>query len=209
MDNYKQMEETFNTMSDKELLEFLKDEQSNIDENLRYIAMAVAKKRGLLKFKNDQLDDISIIYDSMRMLSDEKIIKQFTNNELILTTHRIRYVTTKWRRIHFISIMLEELSTCSILYKSNILLLIIGIIIAGVLLISGLILSDKNFSFSSLIVIITFLVIYFSSKEKNVRFSSAGESIEVSVSSISIEMIQQFIDDVESAKNSRYLLMKM
>ena len=144
----------------------------------------------------------------MNKMKDEKIIMESDNTELTLTTHRIRHDTKVLGKANVTSIMLEELCSCSLKYKSNVILLILGILIGGVLIIGSLVSGDESTIAPGVILALIFLGAYFFSKKKILSFSSGGDTINLPVSNISLESAKNFIDEIETAKNDRYLLIK-
>lgn len=144
----------------------------------------------------------------MNMLKDEKVVIESDNNILTLTTHRIRYETKIWGKAHVTSIMLDELCSCSLRYKSSIILLIIGIVFGGALVIGGLASGESGSVGPGFIIGIIFIAAYFLTRKISLSFRSGGDSINVSLNNMSFENAKKFIDEVETVKNTRYLILK-
>jgi len=138
------------------------------------------------------------------------VISQSDNNEFTLTTHRIRQETKKWGKASLTSIMLEELCSCSLKYKRNIIALIIAGIIGGIFLISGIIEGSGDSIFFGLIALAIGFVFDNFTKKTVISFASNNGNINLlMVNSIvkDAEKIEakKIIDKVEAAKNERYL----
>ncbi len=143
----------------------------------------------------------------MKMLKDEKILKELKNKELFLTTHRIRNKTIDVGKEDVTSIMLEELCSCSFKYRVKIILLILGIFLdaTGIYLYTAVSSSNDLVPWCIILGII-FIAAYFFSKKKILSFKSAGDSISLYVPDLNLESAIKFIDEVETAKNDRLLL---
>lgn len=126
--------------------------------------------------------------DSKYLLENEELITQSDNNELTLTTLRIRHQTSAFGKANVSSIMLEKISSVEIKYKSKLWFLIIGIITTPVII--GIIL----------------IILYYSSRKHCIVITSdAGTSINVETKWLKHDAILDFINKVEIAKNNRYL----
>ena len=136
------------------------------------------------------------------MLENEKIIIESDTNEFILTTHRVRQEIKYRGNKQMKSILLEELDSCSIKYKSNITFLIIGIVIA----LLGIFSSGAIDGGPVIGIIIggIFGAIYYFTRSIVISLPSTKEIILINAKGVGFEKSKELIDSVEEAKNSRY-----
>lgn len=131
----------------------------------------------------------------MKMLDDEKTILESNNNQLVLTTHRVRFdgkSTTGETKI--VSIMLDELCSCELTVKSYfILLLLAAISIIYAFTANGALLTG-------ILGAILFGAAFWFTRKQTLSLSSAAASIDVIVKGMNITEIREFIDSVESTK---------
>ena len=148
----------------------------------------------------------------MNLLHDEKILREMretSSKNLTLTTHRLRFQTETFGNSQIKSIMLEELASCSLVKKTQPLLLVL----AGLCFLIGLVFSrgvarsnSSYFIVISLIIAGVLVLIYFFNQQQIIAFASAGTTICVNVQGMNSEDTKMFIDEVEEAKNARYLI---
>ncbi|KAB1064735.1 hypothetical protein [Salibacter halophilus] len=119
----------------------------------------------------------------MEGLDNEKLITESNNKQIRLTTHRLRYHETPKRNSNFTSIMLDKISSIELTYyKSNVWLLIIGIITIPVLI--GIVL----------------IIIYYKSKRHVVSITpDGGKPIIFETKGMKRNFLESFIDKVEAA----------
>jgi hypothetical protein len=141
----------------------------------------------------------------MTYLLGEKILMESDNKTLVLTTHRVRYDAIGkgkgWAdRAELISIMLEEVASCAITrisYPFLLWLALLGLALAilaqdraliglaiAILSAGGYILSRR------LVLLIT---------------SSGGGQIQINIGGMSLQAVRDFVDEIEKAKNQRFL----
>lgn len=75
----------------------------------------------------------------IKLLEQEEIISESQNGNCVLTNFRIQYSDRQWGKAYFISILLQNISSIEISYRSNIFVLFIGIlsIVVGAVSIEG------------------------------------------------------------------------
>ncbi len=119
----------------------------------------------------------------MQGIENEKVILESDNNQLRLTTHRLRYHETTKSNSDFTFIMLDKISSIELTYyKSSIWLLIIGIITIPI------------------IVGIILIIIFFTSKRHVVSVTpDGGKPIIFETKGMKREFLADFIDKVETA----------
>lgn len=141
----------------------------------------------------------------MNLLSDEKVILESKPKGLVLTTHRVRSTTTGVGNRATVSIMLEELSSCALTYKSQTSLLVLA---AVVMAFSFVVSAQSGGRDGSLmigtIVSVILLVIYAASRQQIIELSSSGAAIKRKTKGMSSREVEEFIDMVEAAKDERY-----
>ena len=149
----------------------------------------------------------------VRMFEGEKLLSQAGNDDLVLTTHRLRTVRKTGANQHLQSIFLEDIS--SMAFKINFLFQrwLILAAVAGILTMiffgSSPVenLAKPNGSEISLMLgIFLFLLVvaYFLSLKRSVRVTGiGGEVIFFKTSGSTMAQIFQFIESVEAAKNER------
>jgi len=119
----------------------------------------------------------------MQGIDNEKMVLESSNRRLRLTTHRLRYYETKKSNSDFTSIMIDKISSIELLYyKSNIWLLIIGIVTIPV------------------VVGIVLIIIYYMSKRHVVSVTpDGGRPIIFETRGMKRDFLEAFIDKVEAA----------
>ncbi|MDA9970507.1 hypothetical protein N9E56_01590 [Flavobacteriaceae bacterium] len=118
----------------------------------------------------------------MQGIDNEKIILESDNNQLRLTTHRLRYHETAKSNSDFTSIMLDKISSIELTYyKSSMWLLIVGIITIPI------------------IVGIILIIIFLTSKRHVVSVTpDGGKPIVFETKGMKHEFLEDFIDKVEA-----------
>lgn len=136
----------------------------------------------------------------MNLMNGERKLLESGNGELTLTTHKVRFDTKQWGVDHVTSIMLEELVSCQIRYASNPTLLIV----AGFAVLAAII-AD---ALAGVVVALILVAIYFFARTQVISLESASATINLKLSGMTIDKAKEFIDQVEAAKNERYLLLR-
>lgn len=133
----------------------------------------------------------------------ERLISQSDNNEITLTSHRIRYNSSSTGRGHVISIALEKISSIEIHYKSWILVLLLGILFVG----AGIIIGANNNGEAMILVLIlggVCILLYFLTRKHVVTISSdGGAKINFETKGMKRETLLDFINKIEVAKSNR------
>jgi hypothetical protein len=137
----------------------------------------------------------------MRLLANEKMIIETDERELVLTSHRVRYHVTSMGNAEFMSIMLDEVASCGIVKKTKPLLIVLAAIFALMGLYAYVNVSH-NAAIMFIVIAAVLGVAYFGSIRKLLEIGSAGSSILVNVSKMNLNQIIEFVDELESAKNS-------
>jgi hypothetical protein len=114
-------------------------------------------------------------------IENEKLVLESDNRQLKLTTHRLRYYESTSANSDFTSVMLDKISSVELTYyKSNIWLLIIGILTIPI------------------IVGIVLIILYFVSKKHIVSVTpDGGKPIIFEVKGMKREFLENFIDKLE------------
>ncbi len=142
----------------------------------------------------------------MNLFPDEQILLKSPSGSLVLTSHRIRYDVQATGSGELISIMLEELASCATVSSSN----SVFLIIAAISLISGAfaafgVHNDGSILFVvGLVIALLFVGLYFGTRQQVLAFGSAGATICINAGGIKKEVIMEFIEQAEAAKNRRY-----
>ncbi len=128
------------------------------------------------------------------LLNNEKIIKQSNNRIVTLSNIRVLYSAKKFGEAHVISILLKNISSIEIRYKSYLLLVALAIISIIVTFISGI-----NFfigiSFSA-ICIALFLI---TRKHYLIISSNGGSKIDLQIKGMKTNDVLDFLNQVEQA----------
>lgn len=141
----------------------------------------------------------------MELIKNEKVLLTSDTNELTLTTHRVRFKSSGYGFGTVISFLLEELDSCSIMYRSNPILIILAVLfIIGGLIASG---QQRAGGIVSVILMVAVILIiaFFLTRKAVLRISSKNSHIYIKIKSMSMEKIIEFIDSVESAKYKIHL----
>jgi hypothetical protein len=125
-------------------------------------------------------------------IEGEKKIMESGNGELVLTTHRVRYDSKIMGKQTIVSMMLDEVCSCEMNYKSNAIL----VLLAGLSFLAGLYLPLVG-----IVIAFVLLAIYFITREQYLTISSAASAINVKVKGMKVELVKEFIDALESAKH--------
>jgi hypothetical protein len=140
----------------------------------------------------------------MTLFANEEQLVTSNGNKVILTSHRIQMTDSDWGSSYSIVIFLEDISSIETRYKSNIIFLILGCL--GILF--GFYLSSQTYSGGSLNIgfiggIILLALWWFSRKHVISISSDGGSSLNFQVGQMSKDQIENFTDNVQSAKEKR------
>jgi hypothetical protein len=135
-------------------------------------------------------------------MTEEKLITRSENGLIQLTNHKIRYVSQSFGKASIVSIMLNEVTTIEVHFKSFLPALLIGIL----LVLTGLSLGVQNQGSALLGLLFAgglFILYYFLTRKHVVSIYSRGNrSIDFESNSLGRDAIMKFINQVEKAKLS-------
>lgn len=141
--------------------------------------------------------------DFLSPFEDESVIMDSNDNSVLLTTHRIRYKSNQGSKSHITSIMLKNISSIEIHYKSNQWLFYVGI----TFLITGIVMSPKTgLGYIGLGIGLLMMIIYWFTRRHVVSIcSNGGASIDFQTKGMKQSALIDFIDTVEENiyKNGR------
>jgi hypothetical protein len=142
----------------------------------------------------------------MKYMPNEKVLFESDSKKLVLTTHRVRFESKTLGKKHLTSFMLEEVVSCKLIYHSHPSFIGVGTVfgIAGFYLVNYV-----DFSWViGLTLMALSLLAYLATIERAVLLSSGGAIIYVPLRVLDKQDPIMFIDEVETAKNARYLSTK-
>lgn len=133
----------------------------------------------------------------MDYINKESIVSTSDNDNLILTTHRIRYQ----REDTLTSIMLDQITGISIQYKSK-----PGLLAASIVLgLAGLVLvNEVAYQVMGIVVLIIAaicLFAYLSSRKHIIDISTSGKKIQFHTSGIKKEKVLYFMHQIERSRH--------
>jgi hypothetical protein len=131
----------------------------------------------------------------MNLMNDEKNIIESDKGQLVLTSHRVRFDVSTAGQRKIVSIMLDELCSCELNYKSHIILILLAVLSVLFGFVGG---SDAIVA--GIIGAIVFAIAYFLTRKQMLSLSSAGAVINVEAKGMKSEDVKDFIDAVELAK---------
>lgn len=132
----------------------------------------------------------------MKLINNEKKILESDKGQLILTTHRVRFDGSTAGQRKIVSIMLDEVCSCELNYKSHIIL----VALAALSLIFGFA-GGSETMLAGVIGAIIFAVTFFFTRKQMLSISSGGAAINVEAKGMKSEAVKDFIDAVELAKH--------
>ncbi len=137
----------------------------------------------------------------MKLLQNEEILVSTNEDIVLLTNHRITMKDEVWGKSFKISIFLEDISSVETHYKSNIIFLIIGVILA----IGGLLMSaEGDMGVAGLIVGGIFIALWWFSRKHLVTISSdGGKALNFAVEQMTDDKIEEFVTKIQEAKLER------
>ena len=141
----------------------------------------------------------------MKFLPGERILLESDPPGLILTTHRVRSETQSRGNQEVISIMLDELVSCTITYNSSPVLLVCAAVSIVLGLMEAIGSARNPYGITKGVVIaVILLAAYSATRQQIIVLASAGATIKSSIKGMSMQTAKDFIDIVETAKNERY-----
>ena len=128
----------------------------------------------------------------MEALKGENLITELKNKQIKLTNYRVRFYTNNYA---YTSVMLDKISIINVTYYENIKFLHLAIISFASIFIA----LKLNLPFQlPLALSVIFYLMYIFNKEKVVYINSTeNKSIKFSVSGLSTNEIDSFIDEIE------------
>jgi divalent metal cation (Fe/Co/Zn/Cd) transporter len=131
----------------------------------------------------------------MKLMNDERKILESDKGQLVLTSHRVRFDASAAGQRNLGSIMLDELCSCELNYKSHLILILLALLS----IIFGFV-GGADTILAGAIGAIVFPVAYFLTKKQILSLSSAGGAINIEAKGMKSEDVKDFIDAVELAK---------
>ena len=141
----------------------------------------------------------------MQLLPNERVLMQSGNNELTLTTHRLRYERRRLAQGEMKSIMLEDLCSCGYVKTGHLWLAVLGAVMCLLGFAIGSEGLDRGPSFLIMVVGAVCILGFFLTRRHVLSFASAGHRIEVMTQGMGTEQVAEFLDATEAAKNDRQL----
>jgi len=139
----------------------------------------------------------------MKLINGEEKLLEVNGDELVLTTHRIRNETKSFGKRTITSLLLDELSSCQLSHRSHPLLLVF----AFVGFIATIFAFFVHLNIAELAIILTvslvLAAIFFITRKQVIKFDTAGASIIVKTKGMKPEIIKEFIDEAEIAKDAK------
>jgi len=137
----------------------------------------------------------------MNLMTGERVLLESDNKELVLTTHRIRHSYLQGNTLRVTSIMLDAIQSCE-LRKTNHTFLLYLAFFSGL---GGILFSGGNLLnlFIGLILALVLVGAYFATQWYIISISSGGSELVARASDMSNEVAEQFIDNVEAARDAR------
>ncbi|MBP6387064.1 MAG: hypothetical protein KA327_10645 [Pseudarcicella sp.] len=142
----------------------------------------------------------------MNLFPDEYIVTESNNGELVLTTHRIWQKKGSLNSAQTKSIMLEHITSCQTNVRSNIVILLIGIlaVIFGFFIdLHGSGRGSEIIKGTSFVTGIVLIITFYWTRKNQIIISSSSANIVADTSSLSQKSVENFIDKVENTKHKR------
>lgn len=136
------------------------------------------------------------------MLPGERELFASDTGELVLTTHRLRMKSQQAGAASFVSIMLDQVASSSVAYRSYPLLMVLAAV-AGMVAILGLISDSRDsmqFVVLGLVGSFGFALGYLVTRRMTLSFASAGEALHVNAKNMPMGTAVEFIEAVEAAR---------
>lgn len=140
----------------------------------------------------------------MKILDNEKVILTSNNDKVILTDHRIHMKVKDWGIDYSIGIFLEDISSIEVKYKSNLILLLVGILSIVGSMFYGLSENQSDIMVLGLILGLILLGLWWFSRQHIVSISpNGGEKLNFSIQGFDAEKVEDFVWKVSKAKAER------
>lgn len=134
------------------------------------------------------------------LFNDEKIITQSDGNLITLTNYRIRYTDKEWRRAFIVSILLKNVSSIQIKFKSNLILLGLAIIVLSATIGIALGGASGDVLIYGFVAGLILIAIYFSTRKHYLTISSkGGDKINFYTKGMGQDKVIDFVNRVEKA----------
>lgn len=130
----------------------------------------------------------------IKLLENETVIAESNNGRCILTNFRVRYSDVQLGKSYFSSILLKNISSIEIGYRSNIVFVILGVIGGGVSF-----LLEEYLLIGVMISIFLFLVYFLTRRHLIVISSNGGVKMKLLVKGMSTTEILKFHNQIEQA----------
>jgi len=127
-------------------------------------------------------------------MNQENVILESDTGEFLLTDRKVRFTIKRWGQLNITSILLKNITSIQIKYKSNPILIALGIICIAIGVISG----TKLGFITGIIMGIILLFIYYRSVNRAIKISSASSSILLPIKNLDDDEAINFIDKVEN-----------
>ena len=127
-------------------------------------------------------------------IRDEREIMSSGNDALVLTTHRVRYKTKALGAANFISVMLDQIASVSVGYRSQPLLILIAIVLVGLGLAFGS-------TLLGILVAVVPVVAFFVTRRLTMVLATGGDNLALQLKGMPIENAIEFVDAVEAARD--------
>lgn len=126
------------------------------------------------------------------------------NDKLLLTSERIRHSKMGWGYNDVTSILLKEISSITVNFRSNIIFIFLAIISGLFAFITFASNGDKGFFAIACFATILMVFLYFASRRQNISIRSANGKIDYNIKGYSNDKLIELIDKIEIAiKNSQ------
>lgn len=139
----------------------------------------------------------------MKLIKNEEVISK--DNGIILTNCRVRHSVVGGGDASFTSIILENIQSISLRYKSNPLLLLIGILIAALSVLASR--GEGGIIVMGLIIGGALAAYYYITRKHYLTIASAGGSIDILIKGQNTQKLVEYIDLVEETIVNRKMEM--
>lgn len=137
----------------------------------------------------------------MKLLIGETKVSETGIEQLTLTTHRVRYDRREIGASRMISITLDAISSCGVVSKRHLILLLLAVIAGGAgvfLLTQGA--DDSYATYGLFLACGVLILIYFLTRAVALAISSSGQSILIVVKGVKPDALVATVDEIEKAK---------
>jgi len=141
----------------------------------------------------------------LRPLPGETILLESDNQNLVLTSHRVRCSMQTMGLAKVTSIMLEELSACEITTTSSPWLFVLALLVFLIGLFANTPSQDSSSTIGGALIALAIVLTYFGTRQRVISLRAAGGAIIVPTKGMDAEVALEFIDTLEAAKNDRFL----